>query len=350
MTKDWINIHRPLFGAFLETHIVESNKERILGAIPRGWNFFGNFEGNDYARVVVVWDPKVTMLIYDVSAQSVTCGVTILSENIALTVTFVYGFNLEEDRRSLWDSLVVMQDTTPLSRSPWSVVGDFNQMLRTSHHSNHLLSLVDDSGMDDACIALQDAQLFEAQAKGLPYTWRNGQDDNPISTKIDHAFINQPWSSAFPDSFAEFLDPSQSDHAPCLFRMPSIRRRVIKPFKFFHHVIDHSEFAETVNGAWNYEQITGTSQFKLVRSLKLLKRPLRRLNKQHFSGISQRVQAQKNKVDDLQRRLHTLPDSETAREEHSERANLNVLLKAEEKFYRQKSRFLTMLREIISTF
>ena len=29
MTKDWINIHRPLFGAFLETHIMENNKERI---------------------------------------------------------------------------------------------------------------------------------------------------------------------------------------------------------------------------------------------------------------------------------------------------------------------------------
>ncbi|KAF3587211.1 hypothetical protein F2Q69_00026424 [Brassica cretica] len=61
-------------------------------------------------------------------------------------------------------------------------------------------------------------------------------------------------------------------------------------------------------------QITGTDQFKLIRSLKLLKRPLRSLNKQHFSGISQRVMAQKERVDGLQRRLLTLPDASTARE------------------------------------
>ena len=338
MTKDWINIHRPYFGAFLETHILENNKERILQAIPRGWNYFGNYGDNDSGRIVVVWDPRVTLVVYKASAQSVTCGINILSENVSFTVTFVYGFNLVEERGSLWVHLADLQATTPVSVHPWCVLGDFNQMLRSSHHSNHLVAHTDDSGMDEANIGLQDAQLFEAQSKGLPFTWRNCQDNNPISTKIDHAFINQPWSSSFPDSFADFLDPSQSDHAPCFFRMPAMRRQIIKPFKFFHHVIDHPEYAETVTEAWNCGQITGTDQYKLVRSMKLLKRPLRRLNKRHFSGISQRVKAQKEKVDQLQRRLLTLPDGDTAREEHLERDKLNTLLKAEEKYYKQRSR------------
>ncbi|KAF8116978.1 hypothetical protein N665_0013s0037 [Sinapis alba] len=231
-----------------------------------------------------------------------------------------------------------MQGNTPVSDHPWSVVGDFNQMLRTSHHSNHLSSRVDETGMTDANIALQDAQLFEAQAKGLPFTWRNNQDDNPISTKIDHAFINHAWFSAFPDSYAEFLDPSQSDHAPCFFRMPSATRKVVKPFKFFHHVMDHPEYTETVNAAWDCSQIVGTAQFKLVRSLKKLKRPLRNLNKRHYSGITQRVKAQKAKVDDLQRILLTTPNVSIAREEHSERNTLNLLLNAESKFFKQRSR------------
>ncbi|KAG2252551.1 hypothetical protein Bca52824_082687 [Brassica carinata] len=306
-------------------------RNRKNGPIPRDWKYYGNYEHNDTGRIVNVWDPKVTMFIYNETAQSVTCGVTILSENITLTVTFVYGFNLVEVRRCLWANLVDLHASTPVSDNPWSVLGDFNQMLR----------------MEEANLRLQDAQLFEAQAKGLPFTWRNCQDDNPISTKIDHAFISQAWSSSFPDFFADYLDPSQSDHAPCLFRMPAIRRQVIKPFKFFHYVIDHPEYAETVteacttrkhiiyegnirckfvvNGCWNCSQITGTDQFKLIRSLKLLKRPLRSLNKQHFSGISQRVMAQKERVDGLQRRLLTLPDASTARE-------------AEEKYYKQRSR------------
>ncbi|KAF8114375.1 hypothetical protein N665_0039s0133 [Sinapis alba] len=231
-----------------------------------------------------------------------------------------------------------MQGSTPVSCYPWLVIGDFNQMMRSSHHSNHLSSRVDESGMSDANIALQDAELFEAQAKGLPFTWRNNQDDNPISTKIDHAFINQAWSSAFPDSYADFLDPDQSDHAPCLFRMPSAKRRVVKPFKFFHHVMDHPEYNETVNAAWNCAQIMGTDQFKLVRSLKMLKRPLRNLNKRHYSGITQKVKAQKIKVDNLQRTLLTTPNVNTAREEHSERNTLNLLLNAESKYFKQRSR------------
>ncbi|KAH0896413.1 hypothetical protein HID58_045981, partial [Brassica napus] len=314
------------------------NRKSGRKAIPRGWNYFGNYGDNDSGRIVVVWDPRVTLVVYKASAQSVTCGINILSENVSFTVTFVYGFNLVEERGSLWVHLADLQATTPVSVHPWCVLGDFNQMLRSSHHSNHLVAHTDDSGMDEANIGLQDAQLFEAQSKGLPFTWRNCQDNNPISTKIDHAFINQPWSSSFPDSFADFLDPSQSDHAPCFFRMPAMRRQIIKPFKFFHHVIDHPEYAETVTEAWNCGQITGTDQYKLVRSMKLLKRPLRRLNKRHFSGISQRVKAQKEKVDELQRRLLTLPDGDTAHEEYLERDKLNTLLKAEEKYYKQRSR------------
>ncbi|WZZ87371.1 hypothetical protein YC2023_115950 [Brassica napus] len=61
----------------------------------------GSVNENDSGRIVIVWDPKVPMLIYNTTAQSVTCGVTILSENITLTITFVYGFNLVEDRKSL---------------------------------------------------------------------------------------------------------------------------------------------------------------------------------------------------------------------------------------------------------
>ena len=338
LTKNWINIHRPLFGAFLETHILESNKERILDAIPHGWQFFGTYGEHESGRIVVVWDPRVSIFLYNVTAQAVTCGVVIQSENHCFTVTFAYGFSLLEDRQSFWNGLIELHETTPVSRFPWSVLGDLNQMLRTSHHLNHLFSRVDESGIEEANLSLQDAELFEVQSKGLPFTWTNNQDENPISTKIDHALINQHWSSRFPDSCAEFLEPSQSDHAACLFRMPSVSRHVCKPFKFFNHVVDHPQYADLVSESWHCEQISGTLQFKLVRSMKLLKVVLRKLNKRHFSGISQRVKDQSNIVNQLQRGLLTSPDVPTAREEHVQRRKLDVLLTAEEKFYKQRSR------------
>lgn len=182
-------------------------------------------------------------------------------------------------------------------------------------------------------ISLQEAELFEAQAKGLPFTWRNSQDDNPISTKINHVFINHPWATAFMDSYADFLDPSQSDHTPCLFWLPFHIRRVCKP-NFFHHVSDHPQYSELVSDAWQYAHIVGTNPFKLVRSMKLMKIVLKGLNRRHYSGISQRVKDQAAVVDTLQRSLHTAPNSDTAREEHSQRAHLDTLLNAEHKLYR----------------
>lgn len=264
-----------------------------------------------------MWDPSISVLIYQASAHAVTCGIFIQAENVNLTVTFVYGFNQVEDRHSLWDELHLLNVSTPLSRHPWAVAGDFNQILRSTHHSNRQWINVDTSGIDDFNLALQDAELFEAQAKGLPLTWWNNQDDNPISKKIDHALINQKWSDLFPDAYADFLEPQQSDHAVCLFRVPSLQRHVCKPFKFFHHVIDHLEYEDSVKEAWNCEVINGSFQFKLARSLKLMKKVLRRINKRYYSGISERVTAQAKKVLELQRILLTNPDSASIKHEQN---------------------------------
>ncbi|VVB02615.1 unnamed protein product [Arabis nemorensis] len=231
-----------------------------------------------------------------------------------------------------------MNATTPVASHPWAVIGDFNQILRTSQHSDNDIRDVDTSGINDFNLALQDAELFEAQAKGLSFTWWNNQDDDPISKKIDHALINQFWSASFPESYAEYMEPLQSDHAACLVKVPSLQRSLCKPFKFFHHVVDHPEYAESVSQAWKPQDIQGTSQFKLARSLKLLKPVLRRLNKRHYSGISVRVKTQEAKIARLQRLILSNPGPHLAREEHQAREVWQTLLTAEEKFYCQKSR------------
>ncbi|KAF3605153.1 hypothetical protein DY000_02045926 [Brassica cretica] len=243
------------------------------------------------------------MTVYQASAQAVTCGFAILAENINLTITFVYSHNQVEERRTLWEELARLNATSPVSRCPWA-----------------------------------EAEVFESQTKGLPYSWWNNQDDNPISKRIDHLFVNQHWATTFPDAYGEFLEPEQSDHSPCLVSMPSLRRRVIKPFKFFDHVVDHPQYLDSFREAWDCLSIRGTSQFKLQRSLKLLKGVLRNLNRTHFSGITMRVNEQTATLSALQRQLLTHPDTETARLEHEARAKWHMLIKAEEKFYRQKSR------------
>ncbi|KAG5385047.1 hypothetical protein IGI04_036517 [Brassica rapa subsp. trilocularis] len=253
--KDWIRKYKPLFGAYLETKIQHNNASRISGALPVGWKHFANSDNQSPARIIVVWHPTVSVTIYQASPQVVTCGIFILADNLSLTVSFVYGFNQVEERQQLWDELAFINANTPASRYPWAVLGDFNQILRSDQHSQHLTSDVDTAGMEDFNLALQEAELFEAQANGLTYSWWNNQDANPVSKKIVHALFNQHWAQLFPD-------------------------------------FDHPDYLDTVRSSWSFETTQGSQQFRLARSLKLLKPALRNLNARNYSGITLRVQEQ----------------------------------------------------------
>ncbi|XP_010446081.1 PREDICTED: uncharacterized protein LOC104728850 [Camelina sativa] len=79
------------------------------------------------------------------------------------------------------------------------------------------------------------------------------------------------------------------------------------------------------------------SQSWVCSSVKALKPVLRKLNKAHFSGISQRVKAEEQKLDILQRAILTNPSEKLAREERLVREKWKFLSNAEEKFIRQKS-------------
>ncbi|KAG7588702.1 Reverse transcriptase domain [Arabidopsis suecica] len=205
MTKGWINIRKPLFGAFLETHIREVNSRRIANAIPLGWKFFGNFDHHSSARIVVVWDPRVSVVVYQASSQMVTCGIFITAENVNLTVSFVYGFNQVDQRCPLWEELVYLNANTPVSCHPWAVLGDFNQILRVSHHSDHQTCDVDTTGMDDMNLALQDAELFEAQAKGLVFSWWNNNFPPMFCAWIKECISSPRFSVAINGELAGFF-------------------------------------------------------------------------------------------------------------------------------------------------
>lgn len=342
MSKEWINIHKPLFGAFLETKLQPSNARRILKAVPRGWKHFGNFGSHNTARIVVVWDPRVSVVVYKESAQVITCGFFLRSENINFTVSFVYGFNLVEERVTLWEELAHLHSSTPLSRSPWAVIGDFNQILRSEHNSQFPAANIDLHGVSDFELALQDSNLFEAPSKGLPFTWWNHREEDPTSKRIDHALIDEYWARSFPDAYSEFLEPGQSDHAPCLFSIPNLQRVVKRPFKFYCHVVDHPDFTETIDSEWSASIISGSYQFKLARSLKLLKPCLRRLNRDHFSGITARVKEKAEEVAVIHRQILSSPTISLVSEEIIASDEWNKLMIAEEKFYMQKSRIQWM--------
>lgn len=60
-------------------------------------SFFGNFNYHDTVWTVIVWDPSVSVVVYQASAQLVTFDIFIHAQDFS----FVYGFNMVEKRYSL---------------------------------------------------------------------------------------------------------------------------------------------------------------------------------------------------------------------------------------------------------
>lgn len=60
------------------------------------------------------------------TAQVITCEVLYIPLQLSFDLLFVYGFNTEEERTDLWESLVGNHITC---QKPWMILGDFNSLL-----------------------------------------------------------------------------------------------------------------------------------------------------------------------------------------------------------------------------
>nr|GEY83612.1 hypothetical protein [Tanacetum cinerariifolium] len=118
--------------------------------------------------------------------------------------------------------------------------------------------------------------------------------------------------------------------------MPKISNAKPKPFKFQNYLTAKDDFIPVVRNVWNSE-IDGFSMFSLVSKLKLLKKPLRKLNFEQ-GNLFENVVRLKAELAGVQSSLSDDPHNKALREEE-----LRVLkayraaLKDEELFLRQKA-------------
>lgn len=77
-------------------------------------------------------------------------------------------------------------------------------------------------------------------------------------------------------------------------------------FMFFDMWVEHENYKEIVEYAWA-TPFYGTAQFQFCKRLKVLKAPLRTLNRTHYSHISSRAEEAKGKLEEAQQLLHDNP-------------------------------------------
>ncbi|CAE5962140.1 unnamed protein product [Arabidopsis arenosa] len=338
MVRSWVASNNLLVGCILETHVTEANAPFVLASTFPGWRSDNNYCCSELGRMWIVWDPSVSVLVFKKTDQLILCSVKLPNVCRSFAVAFVYGRSTPTERRLLWQDISFLSSSSPLSYTPWALLGDFNQIASTSEHYSVIPASFPLSGMEDFQSCLRDNDLDDIPSRGVFFTWSNHQQDNPIIRKLDRALANGEWMTDFPHSMAVFDPPGESDHAPCILNLDIQPERSKKCFRYFSFLSTHPTFIDSLTAAWGSLIPVGSSMFSLGEQLKAAKRCCKRLNRIGFSNIQQRTKEALANLESIQQALLSSPSDSLFREEHVARKKWDFYAAALECFYKQKSR------------
>ncbi|CAA7042275.1 unnamed protein product [Microthlaspi erraticum] len=115
----WFLANRPLIGGLLETHLQQENMASSINNLFPGWRFESNHSPEEEnGRIIVVWDPLLSVITYLKTSQLILLGVFNPSSGQSFTIAFVYAKNTREERVPLWDLLKELAATSSVSATP----------------------------------------------------------------------------------------------------------------------------------------------------------------------------------------------------------------------------------------
>nr|GEW08797.1 hypothetical protein [Tanacetum cinerariifolium] len=239
--------------------INKKNMSRICNRVLSRWDWVSNCSSCDSGtRIIVGWDPNhVNIMVLNQSAQVMHCFIEPVNGNPGFFRSFVYACVHTVDRRSLWKSLSIHKNI--VKDRPWTILGDFNACLDPAERS---------TGGSKFTTAMHD--------------FRNCVEE------IDVEDI-------------------------AMTVMPKISNAKPKPFKFHNYLTAKDDFIPVVRRVWN-SKIDGFSMFSLVSRLKLLKKPLRKLNFEQGNMFGNVVRLKAELVV-VQSSMYADPHNKTVREE-----------------------------------
>ncbi|XP_044489107.1 uncharacterized protein LOC123213698 [Mangifera indica] len=293
--------------AVLETKVGNDSLSRVNGNIWKEWEYANNNDSHPNGRIWVGWNKDIIRLnVIEKNPQFIHGEAWLVKESSLIALTIVYGYNQPLERRRLWKEINRL--SVWMGNKPWLIMGDFNAI----KGPNEKIGGVSwgDTYCDDLNKCCGEANLDDLRYMGNQLTWSNcSEGHRRIACKLDRALVNENWKDAFEESLAIFLNPSISDHSPCIVTCGGGEKRRKVPFKFYNI------------------------------KLKRLKGVLRRLNKEGFWRISEKVEEAKDRLEDVQNRLQSSPlNEDLAKEEKVWLENYKSLSEAEESLARQKAK------------
>ncbi|XP_074277873.1 uncharacterized protein LOC141601483 [Silene latifolia] len=317
----------------IETKVRQQDFDTILHNLGTHWHGINNSSFHTGGRVWVIWIPHLfNVTTLHLSAQAITVQVTEISTGDSFIFTFVYGFNDDGDRMSLWQELKHVHDTFS---GPWGICGDFNNVLHYNERIGRDVTWYEIMDFRD-CVHYCD--LMDIKGKGDFYTWNNKQvPGSRHYSRIDRFLVNSEWMDLYPLAYAHFLPEGLFDHNPvvCYRRQDRVCRR--PAFRYYNMWSLDIGFKEIVQQNW-LPAVKGSLMYQIVTKLKKLKKPLKELNRNNFSDVDKAVGVAKALLEDIQHQIHNTPtDHSLIEAEMAAADSLRHLSKVQYSFLSQKA-------------
>ncbi|XP_074277513.1 uncharacterized protein LOC141601143 [Silene latifolia] len=290
-----------LYG-LVETKVKLYDFDLVLNNLGSFWQGINNNNFHHGGRVWLIWNPHY----FSVTPISVDAQ--------AISAKDVYDNNT----------------------GPWSVCGEFNNVLHYNERIGREVTWNDIAAFRE-CV--QYCGLQDITGKGAFFTWNNKQIPSARGfSRIDRFLVNTDWMDCYPDSYARFLPEGLFDHNPSVcYRRPDREKRK-PPFRYFNMWSMDAQFSDIVQSVWATD-IDGTLMYKVFTKLKLLKAPLKTLNRNRFSDIEKAVGVARLLLEDLQIQMHNSPtDSTILAAEREAAASYNQLCKMQHSYLSQKAK------------
>ncbi|CAH9148298.1 unnamed protein product [Cuscuta epithymum] len=327
----FINLNNACLVCLLETKMILNKFKNLVSNKWPFWSYETNFDLIEGSRMAVMWDPNLlhcTLLELDRQYMHFKC--ICRTTHSIFFVTFVYPLYTVLERKCLWEHLATIGDQI---KDPWFVAGDFNCICSpnervgsnppTAYLMKHLLDF-------KICASLEDAP-----STGEFFTWNKGN----LWAKLDRVLINDSWNQLGITCKAHFEEmEAEFDHTATVVSILNSTSTRPRAFKFFNMWTQHHAFTNLVLQNWNIT-IIGTAQYRIVRKLKLLKQPLKNLNKLEFGHISSKAKVAKEEFKRLNRLWLASPHNSEIKEQLKEARGKAIFLgEAECSFFQQKAK------------
>ena len=239
--------------------------------------------------------------------------------------TFIYGSPQQENRAAFWEEISLLGQGRD---SAWALTGDFNDILDNSEKSGG------PPRAEGSFIAFRSFVyingIWDVKHTGNQLSWRGKRHTHDIKSRLDRTLANVAWFDMFPSGSCNYLRYEGSDHRPLMTYCGTQEVKQKRPFRYDRRLNDNAEARKIIEEAWKADQ-----QEALEVKISRCRREIIKWAREQ-KEINARVIL--HKQSELEKELTaTILDivKITALTE-----NLMEAYKAEELFWRQRSRIL----------